>query len=405
MGEACDSNAAEATTERLRALVIGAGPAGLMAAERLAARGLAPVIVDAMPSPARKLLMAGKSGLNLTKVEPEAPFRAAFGAAAGPLAPMLDAFGPEAVQDWARGLGVTLFTGSTGRVFPREMKAAPLLRAWLRRLDAAGATLRTRWRWSGWDGAFQFDTPEGPRRIAPEVCVLALGGASWPRLGSDGGWAPLLAARGVTLAPFRPANAGLRVDWAPQMARHFGTPVKGVALTAGALASRGEFVISERGLEGGGIYAVFAQVRDGAPLVADLIPDVTADEATARLAASRGKATWAAHLRKRLGLDPARLALAQEFGRPLPTDPAALAARLKALPITHAGPRPLAEAISSAGGVPFGALDTGLMLRAAPGTFVAGEMLDWEAPTGGYLLTGCFATGAWAGTVAADYVA
>ncbi|WP_424991054.1 TIGR03862 family flavoprotein [Fluviibacterium sp. S390] len=391
--------------EQVEALIIGAGPAGLMAAEMLAQAGHRVVLVEAKPSIARKLLMAGKSGLNLTKAEDPAQFRVAYGTAADWLAPMLEGFGPDAVQDWARGLGQPVFTGSTGRVFPKAMKASPLVRAWAARLGALGVERRTRWRWTGWDGAaVLFDTPEGPRRVLADATVLALGGASWARLGSDGAWAAILEGAGIALTPFAPANAGIRIDWSPHMARHFGAPVKGAALRAGTVLSRGEFVISARGLEGGGVYPLSQQIRAGAALHADLLPDREAAWITARLARPRGKATVAAHLRKSLKLDPARLALLQEFGRPLPDTPEGLAHCIKALPIAHAGLRPLDEAISTAGGVPRAALDDGLMLTARPGTFCAGEMLDWEAPTGGYLLTGCLATGRHAGRAAGAWL-
>ena len=380
------------------ALVIGGGPAGLMAAEALAGAGRRVLLAEAKPSLARKLLMAGKSGLNLTKEDPD--FLAAYGAAADWLAPILAAFGPAEVRAWAEGLGQPLFTGSTGRVFPKAMKASPLLRAWLRRLE--DVETRTRWRWQGWDGAAAlFGTPEGPQLVTAEVTVLALGGASWARLGSDGAWAPTLEAEGVPLAPFRPANVGLSVDWSAHMTPHFGTPVKGARLSAGRLESRGEFVVSARGLEGGGIYEVSAAVRDGAPLLLDLAPDLTPEELTARLTRSRKDST-ANRLRK-AGLAPVARALAMEFGRPLPAG-ADLAARLKALEVAHGGPRPLDEAISVAGGVRREAVNDSLMLTARPGTFVAGEMLDWEAPTGGYLLTACFATGRWAGAHASQYL-
>ena len=388
------------------ALVIGAGPAGLMAADALADAGLRVTVAEAKPSAGRKLLMAGKSGLNLTKAEPADVFRAAYGEAADWLAPMLEAFGPEAVQDWARGLGQPAFTGSSGRVFPEAMKASPLLRAWLARLAGKGVTLATRWRWTGWAGAaLAFDTPEGARHLRPAATVLALGGASWARLGSDGTWAGLLAARGVALAPFEPANVGLRVDWSAHMRPLFGHPVKGTALIAGRAPMRGEFVISERGLEGGGIYAVSRAVREGAPLAIDLKPDWPRERVAAALARPRGKASLSNHLRRALKLGPAARALLNEFARPLPDDPAALAALVKALPVHHQGPRPLDEAISTAGGIRRDAVDSGLMLTALPGVFAAGEMLDWEAPTGGYLLTGCLATGLWAGRQAAGYAA
>lgn len=388
--------------DKPRALVVGGGPAGLMAAEVLGRAGIATLVAEAKPSIGRKFLMAGKSGLNLTKDEPFDDFLRVYGPAADWLRPMLEAFGPDAVQDWARGLGQSLFTGSTGRVFPDVMKASPLLRAWLARLEGLGVTWRTRWRWTGWDGdALTFDTPEGMVRIAPEVTVLALGGASWARLGSDGAWAPLLADRGVELASFAPANAGLCVDWSAHMRARFGQPVKGVRFTAGSLTSRGEAVISERGLEGGGIYPLTPALRDGAPLTVDLLPDLDAETAVARLSRPRGKASLTNHLRKALKLDPARLALLQEFGRPLPAEPAALASLIKSLPIRHEGLRPMDEAISTAGGIDRAALDDTLMLKAVPGTYCAGEMLDWEAPTGGYLLTACLATGRWVGRAAA----
>jgi uncharacterized flavoprotein (TIGR03862 family) len=390
-------------TRRQEGLVIGAGPAGLMAAEEMARAGLAVTVAEAKPSPARKFLMAGKSGLNLTKDEPLPAFLPRYAEAAPWLAPALHAFGPAEVMAWAEALGQPVFTGSTGRVFPVAMKASPLLRAWLARLAGLGVTLRTRWRWTGWDGAaLSFDTPGGRRLLTPDVTVLALGGASWVRLGSDGAWAPLLAARGVALAPFRPSNFGLRVDWTDHMARHFGAPVKGIALMAGGAVSRGEIAISARGLEGGGLYPLSPPLRDGAALTLDLAPDLAEAEVAARLARP-GRDTLANRLRKALGLDPARLALMQEFARPLPADPTALAHLVKALPVRHAGPRPMDEAISTAGGIAAAALTDGLMLKALPGTFAAGEMLDWEAPTGGYLLTACLATGRLAGQAAVAY--
>ncbi|MEJ2018605.1 MAG: TIGR03862 family flavoprotein, partial [Maritimibacter sp.] len=346
--------------------------AGLMAAGELARAGLSVVVVEAKSSVGRKLLMAGKSGLNLTKSEPAEAFHAKYhGSCAGLLRRAVGDFGPPAVQAWAAALGQAVFTGSSGRVFPKVMKASPLLRAWLGELAGQG--------------------------------VLALGGASWARLGSDGAWAPWLADQGVEIAEFQPANAGLVVDWSPHMAKQFGQPVKVARLVAGDASIRGEFVISSRGLEGSAIYAVSRGVREGAALSVDLCPDWSLDEVAKRLARPRGKATLAAHLRKSLRLDPARLALLMEFGRPLP-EGEALAALIKALPLRHQGLRPMDEAISTAGGITAEALD-GYMLRALPGLFVAGEMLDWEAPTGGYLLTGCLATGREAGRAAARWCA
>ena len=382
------------------AMVIGAGPAGLMAAEELALAGWQVTIAEAKPSPARKFLMAGKSGLNLTRNEPLAQFSGRYPHGADWLAPMLAAFGPEQVQTWALSLGQEVFTGTTGRVFPKAMKASPLLRAWLGRLTARGVRLQTRWRWTGFSGpGLAFSTPEGPRLETPSRTVLALGGASWARLGSDAAWVPWLAAAGVELAPFRPSNSGVIVGWSPHMSRHFGAALKAVRLTAGTLSSQGEATVSARGLEGGGLYPLTPALRDGAALVADLIPGVAGDKLATRLAA-RGKDSLANTLRK-VGLDPVKIALAQECARPLPSYPAALARLLKALPIPHHGPRPLDEAISTAGGVRQSAVDSGLQLRALPGIHVAGEMLDWDAPTGGYLLTACLASGRWAGRAAA----
>ena len=378
------------------ALVIGAGPAGLMAAEVLAASGARVLVAEAQPSVGRKFLMAGKSGLNLTKSEDPGRFSAAYDAPW--LGPMLAAFGPDEVAAWCRGLGQEVFTGSSGRVFPVAMKASPLLRAWLVRLAGQGVTVRTRWRWTGFAGGAVFDTPEGRVTVTPRVTVLAMGGASWARLGSDGAWAGALP--GVEVTPFRPSNVGFRVDWSPQMARYFGSPVKGVALCQpGGRPERGEFVVTAQGVEGGAIYAVGREVLAGAAVTLDLAPDLDATALSLRLQGRTGE-TVSNRLRK-AGFPAVSVALAQEWGRPLPQDAVRLAATLKALPMPLAGPGPMDRAISTAGGVAQAALTDDLKLRALPGVFACGEMLDWDAPTGGYLLTACLATGRWAGKAAA----
>ncbi len=371
------------------ALVIGAGPAGLMAAEQLAGAGVKVVVCEAMPTIGRKFLMAGKSGLNVTKDEPFDAFLAQYDAPR--LSPILADFGPAKVQDWCRALGQEVFTGSTGRVFPVAMKASPLLRAWAERLGGQGVEFRTRWRWTGFEGdGFRFETPDGPQVLTPKATVLALGGASWQRLGSDAAWVPWLQGLGVGIAPWKPANMGFRVDWSPKMAPFFGQPVKGVALIAGNRRERGEFVLSARGVEGGGIYAISRDLRDGAMLAIDLLPDLSAETIAQHLSGMKPGESTMNRLRK-LGLTKPQTALVMEFARPAPFD------HLKHLPIPLSGPRPLDEAISVAGGVEWASVTPDLELCAIPRTFVCGEMLDWEAPTGGYLLTACWATGRWAG--------
>ena len=396
-----------------RVTVIGAGPAGLMAAETLAGRGHAVTVLERMPSVARKFLMAGRGGLNLTHSEPFAPFLARYGATADRLAPVIDAFPPAALTAWAEGLGQPVFTGSSGRIFPRAMKASPLLRAWLARLADQGVAIRTRQDWRGWDeqGRLIVAGPEGERAETADAVVLALGGASWPRLGSTGDWAPWLTARGVPVALFRPANSGFLTDWSPAFIDRFaGQPIKGAAFTFDGRTVRGEAMIAAYGLEGGAIYALSAPLRDAvqrdgrAVLTLDLKPDLALAALTERLARPRGSQSLSNHLRKAAGLAPAAIGLLRETGEALPTDPAALAARIKAAPLTLTGVQGLERAISSAGGITWGAVDERLMLGALPGVFAAGEMLDWEAPTGGYLLQACFATGRAAGLGAADWL-
>ena len=389
-----------------RVAVIGGGPAGLAAAEVIAEAGLAVTVYDAKPSLGRKFLMAGKSGLNLTNASAMPDVLASYSDAAPWLAPIISGFDNEAIVEWATELGQEMFVGTTHRVFPRAMKASPLLRSWLARLDALGVERRTKWRWTGWeDEALTFDTPDGPQAALADAVVLGLGGASWARLGSDGAWADVLTQAGVNLTRFSPANAGLSVVWSEHMFRLLGQPLKAVAWKAGEYRSRGEAVVSRRGLEGGGIYSVSRGVREGAPLYVDLLPDLSVDDVAKRLARPRGKMSFANHLRKSLKLDPLRLALAQEWGRPWPEDAVAVARRLKKLVVRHDGLRPIDEAISTAGGVPAAALDAQLMLHARPGVFCAGEMLDWEAPTGGYLLTACLATGRHAGRGVVEWLA
>ncbi len=387
--------------EQVEALVVGAGPAGLMAASRLAEAGVKVVVVDAKPSVGRKFLMAGKSGLNLTKDEPIDEFLNAYGEAREWLEPMLRAFGPIEVQAWAEGLGQEVFTGSSGRVFPKAMKTSPLLRNWMRALADKGVVVRTRWRWTGWDGdALRFDTPDGERVIAAKATVLALGGASWARLGSDGAWAKWLDA---PTAPFKPANMGFLRDWSDFMRPHFGAPVKPVRLTVGEHSVKGEFVITARGIEGGAVYAISSTLREGGELAIDLMPDTKLKDVIAKLNRPRGKNSLSNHLRKTLGLKGVKAALLREAG-PLPETFTGLAERIKALPLALSGPTPMDEAISTAGGVTQTALDETLMLKSRTGVFCAGEMLDWEAPTGGYLLTACLATGRHAGGGAARYL-
>ncbi|MDP2809736.1 MAG: TIGR03862 family flavoprotein [Rhodocyclaceae bacterium] len=395
-----------------RVAVVGGGPAGLMAAEVLARGGAAVDVYDAMPSAGRKFLMAGKSGLNLTHSEPFEVFLSRYGARRDWVAPWLAGLGPEALREWARGLGVETFVGSSGRVFPAEMKTAPLLRAWMRRLRAGGVRFRMHHRWLGWDGegALRFATPSGELKVSVggTAVILALGGGSWAKLGSDGAWVPWLAARGVAVAPLRPANCGFDIRWSDHFREKFaGQPVKSVVATFGGQRRQGEFVVTTQGVEGGLIYTFSAALRDaieagydgaGATLRLDLAPGKSQERLVAEIDHPRGSRSMGSHLQSRAGIAGVKAGLLREFASKEDyADPARLAAAIKALPLRLVAPRPLDEAISSAGGVMAESLDERLMLRDLPGVFCAGEMLDWEAPTGGYLLTACFASGAAAG--------
>ena len=391
--------------------IIGAGPAGLMAAETLAQGGAAVTVYDAMPSAGRKLLMAGRGGLNLTHSEPLPAFFARYAEATQNLKAAIDAFPPQALRDWSEGLGQPTFVGSSGRVFPKAFKASPLLRAWLRRLDSQGVRLALRHRWVGWaeNGRLKFQTPDGPREIDAAATVLALGGASWPRLGSDGAWVETLDAKGVKISPLRPANSGFTVDWSDIFRDRFeGQPLKGVALTFGTHTVRGEAIVTRSGIEGGAIYALSADLREAtlsaghARLHIALRPDLTIEELTARLSAPKGKQSQSNFLRKAAHLSPVAIGLLQEAAKTSGASlasltPSDLARLINAVPIRLTGTAPIARAISTAGGIAFDELDDAFMIRRLPGVFAAGEMLDWEAPTGGYLLQASFATGAAAG--------
>jgi uncharacterized flavoprotein (TIGR03862 family) len=390
-----------------------------MAAEALIQAGVRVDLFDAMPSVCRKFLLAGKGGLNITHSEPPARFLSRYGARAAQIQPLLEAFGPAAVREWVHGLGVTTFVGTSGRVFPAQMKAAPLLRAWLHRLREGGVRFHMRHRWRGWDtaGNLRFAAPPGERAVRADAVVLALGGGSWARLGSDGAWVPLLQERGVPVTKLRPANCGFEVDWSEHLRTRFaGHPVKSVAAEfagSGGAAQRqqGELVVTEHGVEGGLIYALSAPLRDAiaatgeAVIQLDLAPGRQLQRLAAELSRPRGSRSLANQLRARAGIEGVKAGLLREV---LPADtladPARLAKAIKALPLRLVAPRPLDEAISSAGGVGFEALDERLMIRALPGVFCAGEMLDWEAPTGGYLLTACFASGRAAGLGASAWL-
>lgn len=382
--------------------IIGGGPAGLMAAESLSTEGHRVTVFDAMPTFGRKFLLAGKSGLNITHSEDFPTFRTRFGSASDRLRPALEAFAPDSVRAWAADLGTETFVGSSGRVFPTRMKASPLLRAWLRRLEAQGVHLKTRHRWTGFDGdALAFETSEGPVTVHPDATVLALGGASWPRLGSDAAWVPWLSASGIAVSPLRPANCGFDVGWSDMFRERFaGAPLKSVVTTSHAGTFPGEFVISRHGIEGSLVYAHSAALRDRldrtgeATLTVDLAPGRSAERLARDLSRQPAKASFSNRLRKGAGLDGAKAALLRELLPHVSQEtPQQVAALIKALPIPLVRPRPIEEAISSAGGVALEEVNEHFMLKRMPGVFLAGEMLDWVAPTGGYLLTACFATG------------
>ncbi len=397
-----------------RAAVIGGGPAGLMAAEALAAQGVPVDLFDSMPSLGRKFLMAGKGGLNLTNDEPLDDFLDRFGVARAHIEPALKRFTPQALRDWAQELGIETFVGSSHRVFPTDFKAAPLLRAWLRRLRASGVMIHARHRWDGWnnDGVLIFSTPNGPTYANAAATVLALGGASWPTLGSDGTWAPVLRAKGVDVISMRPSNCGFESPWSEHFRSRFaGEPVKTVTLTFQGRTVPGEFVVTDTGIEGGAVYTLSAALRDAiaadgsATVLIDLTPGRAVEPLTENLALPHGKQSMATTLKSVASIAGVKSGLLHEC---LPdeafTDPARLAAGIKALPLLLTAARPVAEAISSAGGVSWSSLNAAFMLHEMPGVFCTGEMLDWEAPTGGYLLNGCLALGKACGDAAADWL-
>ena len=390
--------------------VIGAGPAGLMAAEVLAQGGATVTVYDAMSSAGRKFLMAGRGGLNLTHSEPLPQFLARYREAMPHLARAIEAFPPQALRDWSEALGQETFVGSSGRVFPKAFKASPLLRTWLRRLDSMGVKLALRHRWTGWDeqGHLRFQTRDGPHTVEARATVLALGGASWPRLGSDGSWAEILAAKGVKVSPLRPANSGFTVAWSGVFRDRFeGQPLKGVAFSFGKHSVRGEAIITRTGIEGGAVYALSAELREAidkrrATLHVALRPDLDTKELIAKISAPKNKQSLSNFLRKAVSLSPVAIGLLQEAAKASGTllaslSPSDLAKLINAVPIELTGVAPIARAISTAGGVAFSELDADFMIHRLPGVFAAGEMLDWEAPTGGYLLQASFATGVAAG--------
>jgi hypothetical protein len=394
--------------------IVGGGPAGLMAADVISAAGLHVDLYDAMPSVGRKFLLAGIGGLNLTHIEASELFVARYRANRDCIEPLLREFDANAARAWAHELGIETFVGSSGRVFPREMKAAPLLRSWLRRLRHRGVHFHVHHRWNGWrdNGALCFMTPQGEQIIEAQIVILALGGGSWSRLGSDGAWVPLLQQRGIAIAPLKAANCGFDVEWSLYFKHHFaGQPVKSIALRHGGRTQRGEFIATQHGIEGSAIYALAAELRDAierdgyARMQIDLTPDRAHERLLQALSQPRGSRSLAKHLHQRAGIDGVKAGLIREvLSAAECNDNTLLATTIKALPLELRAPRPLDEAISSAGGVEFAMLDDNLMLRDLPGYFCAGEMLDWEAPTGGYLLTACLAMGKRAGQGALDWL-
>jgi len=391
--------------------IIGGGPTGLMAAETLSLAGVHVDLYDAMPSVGRKFLMAGKGGMNITHSEAPAPFLSRYGTRQTQIAPLLDAMPPQALREWIHALGIDTFVGSSGRVFPTEMKAAPLLRAWLHRLRDAGVNFHMRHRWTGWDnGKLQFSTPDGAVTTAADAIVFALGGASWARLGSDGAWVNLFSNHGISVSPLKPANCGFNADWSEHFTSRFaGSPLKTVAISipdehAQIQRKQGECMITANGIEGGLIYALSANIRNTidthgeATIYLDLLPDRTLEQVQAEVSHPRGSRSLSSHLQSRLGIKGIKAGLLRELVSAQDyTHPGKLSNAIKALPLRLTSARPIDEAISSAGGVDFEGLNEHLMIKNLSGVFCAGEMLDWEAPTGGYLLTACFASGRSAG--------
>ena len=383
--------------------IIGGGPAGLIAAETAVDKGLSVAIFDAKPTYGRKFLMAGKSGLNITKNENKNKFLNNYFESEKWLTPIINAFDNEAVMNWAQDLGEEIFIGSSGRVFPKSMKASPLLRSWLNRLTNKGVNFYTNWKWIGWrDGLAVFNTNEGEKQIKSKTTILAMGGASWSKLGSDGKWINILTKHGIETTAFKPSNMGFNILWSRHMKPFFGQAIKSVRISSGHSSSINEFVISQKGLEGSGIYAVSKFMRDGNKLIIDLLPNTKIETLIKREKTLSKKASRSTFIRKVLRLNKEKTALFNEFSQNISKEAISLTA--KNLLISHNGPHPINEAISTAGGISKNALNKDLMIKSMPGIFCAGEMLDWEAPTGGYLINACLATGTWAGNAAAKYI-